>query len=46
VKQSALLARTGALKRPLAVAARNRMTALTLGGPALKAHRRFVAAEL
>ncbi len=46
VKQSALLARTGALKRPLAVAARERMTALTLGGPALKAHRRFVAAEL
>lgn len=46
VKQSALLARTGALKRPLAVAARNRMTALTLSGPALKAHRRFVAAEL
>ncbi|HEV3071736.1 MAG TPA: FAD-dependent monooxygenase [Solirubrobacteraceae bacterium] len=46
VKQSALLARTGALRRPLACAARNRMTALTLGGPALKAHRRFVAAEL
>jgi 2-polyprenyl-6-methoxyphenol hydroxylase-like FAD-dependent oxidoreductase len=46
VKQSALLARTGALKRPLACAARNRMTALTLGGPALKGHRRFVAAEL
>jgi 2-polyprenyl-6-methoxyphenol hydroxylase-like FAD-dependent oxidoreductase len=46
VKQSALLARTGALKRPLACAARNRMTALTLSGPALKAHRRFVAAEL
>ncbi len=46
VKQSALLARTGALKRPLACAARDRMTALTLGGPALKAHRRFVAVEL
>jgi 2-polyprenyl-6-methoxyphenol hydroxylase-like FAD-dependent oxidoreductase len=46
VKQSALLARTGSLKRPLACAARNRMTAITLGGPALKAHRRFVAAEL
>ena len=46
VKQSALLARTGALKRPLACAARDRMTALTLAGPVLKAHRRFVAAEL
>ncbi len=46
VKQSALLARTGALKRPLACAARNRMTALTLNGPALRAHRRFVAVEL
>jgi 2-polyprenyl-6-methoxyphenol hydroxylase-like FAD-dependent oxidoreductase len=46
VKQSARVARTGALRRPLAVALRDRMTAITLGGPVLKAHRRFVAAEL
>jgi 2-polyprenyl-6-methoxyphenol hydroxylase-like FAD-dependent oxidoreductase len=46
VKQSALLARTGAVKRPLACAVRNRMTALTLSGPVLKGHRRFMAVEL
>jgi 2-polyprenyl-6-methoxyphenol hydroxylase-like FAD-dependent oxidoreductase len=45
VRQSALVARIGALKNPLARALRNRMMALTLGGPGLKAHRRFVAAE-
>jgi 2-polyprenyl-6-methoxyphenol hydroxylase-like FAD-dependent oxidoreductase len=46
VKQSARIARVGALKNPLACAVRNRMTALTLGGPVLKAHRKFVAAEM
>jgi 2-polyprenyl-6-methoxyphenol hydroxylase-like FAD-dependent oxidoreductase/pimeloyl-ACP methyl ester carboxylesterase len=45
VKQSAQIARVGALKHPLACAVRNRMTALTLGGPVLKAQRRFVAVE-
>jgi len=45
VKQSARIARVGSLKNPLACALRNRMTALTLGGPVLKAHRRFVAVE-
>ena len=45
VKQSARVARTGAWKRPLACALRNRLTALALGGPGLKAHRRFVAVE-
>jgi 2-polyprenyl-6-methoxyphenol hydroxylase-like FAD-dependent oxidoreductase len=46
VRQSARIARVGALRNPLACALRNRMTALTLGGPALKAHRQFVATEL
>jgi 2-polyprenyl-6-methoxyphenol hydroxylase-like FAD-dependent oxidoreductase len=45
VKQSARIARVGAVRNPLACAVRNRMTALTLGGPVLKAHRRFVAQE-
>jgi 2-polyprenyl-6-methoxyphenol hydroxylase-like FAD-dependent oxidoreductase len=45
VRQSARIARVGALKNPLACALRNRMTALTLGGPGLRAHRRFVAEE-
>ncbi len=45
VKQSRRIARVGALKQPLACALRDRMTALTLGGPVLKAHRRFVAVE-
>jgi 2-polyprenyl-6-methoxyphenol hydroxylase-like FAD-dependent oxidoreductase len=44
VKQSWQIARVGALRAPLACAVRNRMTALTLSGPVLKAHRRFVAA--
>jgi 2-polyprenyl-6-methoxyphenol hydroxylase-like FAD-dependent oxidoreductase len=44
VKQSWRIARVGALRAPLACAVRNRMTALTLSGPVLKAHRRFVAA--
>jgi 2-polyprenyl-6-methoxyphenol hydroxylase-like FAD-dependent oxidoreductase len=45
VKQSSRIARLGAWKRPLACAARNRIMAAALSGPALKAHRRFVAAE-
>jgi 2-polyprenyl-6-methoxyphenol hydroxylase-like FAD-dependent oxidoreductase len=45
VKQSRRIARVGSVRQPLACALRNRVTALTLGGPALKAHRRFVAAE-
>jgi 2-polyprenyl-6-methoxyphenol hydroxylase-like FAD-dependent oxidoreductase len=45
VKQSRRIARVGSLRQPLVCALRNRMTALTLGGPVLKAHRRFVAVE-
>jgi 2-polyprenyl-6-methoxyphenol hydroxylase-like FAD-dependent oxidoreductase len=45
VKQSSRIARVGSWKRPLACALRDRMTSVTLGGPVLKAHRRFVAAE-
>ncbi len=45
VKQSARIARVGALRNPLLCALRNRATAFTLGGPGLKAQRRFVAVE-
>jgi len=45
VRQSHRIARLGALRHPLACALRDRMTAVALGGPGLKAHRRFVAAE-
>jgi 2-polyprenyl-6-methoxyphenol hydroxylase-like FAD-dependent oxidoreductase len=45
VKQSRRIARVGSLRQPLACALRNRMTALTLAGPVLKAHRRFVAVD-
>jgi 2-polyprenyl-6-methoxyphenol hydroxylase-like FAD-dependent oxidoreductase len=45
VKQSARIARVGSLQQPFACALRDRMTRLTLGGPALTAHRRFVAEE-
>jgi 2-polyprenyl-6-methoxyphenol hydroxylase-like FAD-dependent oxidoreductase len=45
VKQSSRIARVGSFRHPLVCAVRNRMTALTLSGPVLKAHRRFVAAE-
>jgi 2-polyprenyl-6-methoxyphenol hydroxylase-like FAD-dependent oxidoreductase len=45
VKQSARIARVGALRNPLLCALRNRATAFALGGPGLKAQRRFVAVE-
>jgi 2-polyprenyl-6-methoxyphenol hydroxylase-like FAD-dependent oxidoreductase len=45
VKQSSRIARTGSWKSPLVCALRDRATAFGLGGPALKAHRRFVAVE-
>jgi 2-polyprenyl-6-methoxyphenol hydroxylase-like FAD-dependent oxidoreductase len=45
VRQSARIARVGALRNPLLCALRNRATAFTLGGPGLKAQRRFVAVE-
>ncbi len=46
VTQSARIAWTGSWKSPLVCALRDRATAFGLGGPALKAHRRFVAEEL
>lgn len=45
VRQSARIARVGALRNPLLCALRNRATAFALGGPGLKAQRRFVAVE-
>ncbi len=46
VNQSSRIARAGAWRRPLTCAVRDRLTALILGGPGLKAHRQLAAADL
>jgi 2-polyprenyl-6-methoxyphenol hydroxylase-like FAD-dependent oxidoreductase len=45
VRQSRRVAWAGSWKSPLVCALRDRATAFGLGGPGLKAHRRFVAEE-